>query len=326
MAAQHPGTPLQPYGAFPLSWQRLSLSSQRAAAAWKVFASDRLATAGLALLLLFGVMPILRAMLLGTVWPEAIYDTETGFDPLILHPSGPSPGHLLGTDAVGRDVFSMLLASAVPAFVIGLMAAATTAVLSTGIGAVSAVYGRRVDSFFNNLSNAFLLLPAPLVMVILAAGFQRELGPFEFGAIYGLLMGFGGASVVMRSRAIEAIQKAYIDAARVAGAGGLQVLVRHVLPEIAPLAAAYTLVTVTGAIVSDGFASFFSLNRGYINWGSMVYAGIYYRAINATIPWNMLIAPGLALSLFAAAFYMVSRGVHKVADPRLREGEARGPA
>lgn len=298
--------------------QRWSIAKRRARGAWQVFTRDRLAVVGLVLLVLFGLMPVVRGLLMETVWPRTIYDTVTGFDPLFAHPSGPSTRHLLGTDAVGRDVLRMVLASATPAFVIGLVAAATTAALSTAIGAASAYYGKRVDGLFNNISNAFLLLPAPLVMVILAASFSQQIGPPEFGAIYGVLMGLGGASVVMRSRAIEVMQEPYVDAARVAGAGALRIITRHLLPGMLPLAAAYTLVTVTGAIVSDGFASFFALNRGYFNWGSMVYAGIYYRAVNATIPWNMLTAPGLALSLFAAAFYLISRGVHRVADPRVR--------
>jgi peptide/nickel transport system permease protein len=257
-------------------------------------------------------------LLLATVWPKAIYDTMTGFDPQLLHPSPPSIKHILGTDTVGRDVLSLLLAGAFPAFIIAFTAGLTTGLISTIVGAVSAYYGKTVDAFLVHTSDAFLLIPTPVLMIVLAGSIRQDLSPVKFGLFYGILSGVGGAAVVMRSHAIIVMRQSYIDAARVAGARALWIIFHHLLPNMLPLAAAYTTITVTGAIVADGFASFFGFNRGYMNWGSMVYGGFTFQIVNPTIPWNVFIPPNAALSLFAAALYFVGRGVHKVAEPRLR--------
>jgi tetratricopeptide (TPR) repeat protein len=78
------------------------------------------------------------------------------------------------------------------------------------------------------------------------------------------------------------------------------------------------LVSVTGAVFADGFSTFLGLSRTRLNWGSMIYDSFTYQAVNATITWNVLIPSAMAISLFAAAFYMIARGVHEVAEPRLR--------
>jgi len=299
---------------------RLIIYLQRLAGAQRIFIRNRLAVVGIVLIAIFGLMAIAHPILLNTVWPARLYDVNTGFDPSLLHPSPPSATHLLGTDVVGRDVMSMLLASAGPAFILGLTAAITMAVVSIVMGAIPAYYGGVVDIVFTHIADAFLLLPAPLLMVILGARFSQDLGPFQFGLIYGLVSGIGGAAIVMRSQAATLMVRPYIEAARIAGAGARHILRTHLVPGMLPLVAVYMMVTVTGAIVADGFVSFFGLTRGYMNWGSMIYSGFAFRlAVNSTIPWHLLIPPGLALSLFAAAFYFVSRGLHEVAEPRLRK-------
>jgi hypothetical protein len=79
------------------------------------------------------------------------------------------------------------------------------------------------------------------------------------------------------------------------------------------------LVVVTGAIVADAFLSFFGINPNPLNWGTMIYEARQYLVVNAEIPWHAMMAPAVAISLFAAAFFMISRGIHEVIEPRLRE-------
>jgi peptide/nickel transport system permease protein len=87
-----------------------------------------------------------------------------------------------------------------------------------------------------------------------------------------------------------------------------------------PLAAVQMTVTVVGATISYGFLAFVGIAEFDLNWGTMVYmAKIFFKSVNSTtIPWLQFVAPAAALSLFAGAFYMVSRGLHQVAEPRLR--------
>jgi peptide/nickel transport system permease protein len=286
---------------------------------WRIFAEHRLAVFGVVLLLGFALMAVAQPVLLATVWPERIYSADTGFDIEVLHPSSPSSKHLLGTDTVGRDVLSVLLASTAPTFVVGLTAAITAAVIGTTIGALAAYWGGLVDATFMQIADAFLLVPAPLVMIIVGSRF-KDMGPAAFGVLYGILAGLSGAAIVIRSHGLSIMSKPFIEAARVAGGGSVHVMLRHLVPHLLPLAAVFMMITATGAVIADGFVSFLGITRMHHNWGSMIFWSFAYTAtINATVTWNVLLPPAIAFSLFAASFYFISRGLQHVADPKLRQ-------
>jgi len=286
--------------------------------AWAIFSRNRLAVFGVVLILIFALMSVAHPILMATIWDRATYNPVTGFDMRIFpHPTPPGPGHLFGTDTLGRDVLSMLLAATTPTFVLAITAAVTTALLSTLVGAISAFYRGPVDQVFSHIADLSLLAPAPLVMVII--GGTGKVGPFEFGLLYGVLSGIGGAAIVMRAQALTLMNKPFIEASRVAGGGPGHIIFRHLIPHMLPLAAVHMMLSVVGAVFADGFSAFLGLSRANLNWGSMIYDSLTNRAINATITWNVLLPPALAISLFAAAFYFIARGLHEVAEPRLRE-------
>jgi peptide/nickel transport system permease protein len=93
----------------------------------------------------------------------------------------------------------------------------------------------------------------------------------------------------------------------------------HIVPHMLPLASLYMMLAVTGAVVADAFIAFFGFTRSYLNWGTIIYLSFAYSSyLRGGVEWHVMIPPSIALSLFAAAFYFVSRGLHQVADPRLR--------
>lgn len=304
------------------SWQRISIRSRlilrRIKGAWEVFARNRLALLGVVIIGVFALMAVSQPILIRTVWPSGVYDPVTGFDFKTMHPSLPSSRHLLGTDSLGRDVLSRLLAATTPTFVLGLTAALITAIIGAAMGAVSAYYGGMVDAVLTHISDAFLLLPAPIFMVIVGVAF-KEFGPVRLGAIYGLIAGLGGAAVVLRSYAQTVVAKPYVDAARIAGGGSGHIIVRHLLPPMIPLTSTIMMLSVTGAVVADAFVSFFGFTRLYLNWGTIIYTSqAYMGTLGGGIEWHVMLPPSIALSLFSAAFYLIARGLHEVADPKLR--------
>jgi len=162
-----------------------------------------------------------------------------------------------------------------------------------------------------------LLAPAPLVMVVI--GFMLDVQPLEFGLLYGILAGLGTVGVVLRSHALSVMSKPFIEALRVAGGGAVHIIFGHLIPHRLPLAAVNMMLVVTGAIFANGFIGFLGLSRAQLNWGTMIYNAFTYMGINETIAWNVLLASASAISLFAAAFYLVAGGLHDVADPRQRK-------
>lgn len=298
---------------------RLRVLAVAARFAWAQFRRNRLAVMGLGVIALFGIAALTHPILMGWIWPTGVYDPLTGFDPSVLHPSLPGPGHLLGTDPLGRDVLSQLLSATGPTFVLSVVSALTTAILATASAALAAYYSRWTDRLLSGVSDALLLLPAPVFMVIIGSDPQRAVGPVAFGLIYGVIAGLGAGAIVVRAQAVRVMVTPFIDAARVAGGGARRIIFRHVVPHLFPLAALFMMISVVGAIVADGFISFLGQTSVRLSWGTMVaYATTFRNPITGAVAWNSILPPSIALSLFAAAFYLVSVGLREVADPRFR--------
>lgn len=241
---------------------------------------------------------------------------------LTLQPAPPSGAHWLGTDSFGRDVFSMLLSGAGPTFIVGLSAALVSAVVGTLMAVASAIFGWAVDRALSRVSDVLLLFPAPLAMIILAGGSQGELlTPLTFGPLYGILAGASTTAVVLRSHALATVNRPFIDAARVAGARGWRLAWKHLVPHLVPLAAVSMVTAVVGAVVAHGFASWLAYSDDLNNWGAMMFVAVGFSAIQSIFPWNVLITGAAAISIFCAAFYLVSLGLRAAA---FRGGESVG--
>jgi len=289
---------------------------------WRVFSENRLAVLGLALILIFVVMAFLHPLLMKTVWTKQIYDPLIGFDPRIFpNPAPPTKGHLLGTDGMGRDVFSMLLDATSNTLVVAISSALIAAFFGTTVGAVSAYFQRTsLATFLGYLNDTLLVLPAPIVMVIIGARFHDDVTPLIFGILFGMLAGCSYVSIVMRSQALLIMTKPFIQASWVAGASHRRIIFTHLVPHLLPLATIQMMLTVVGAVISYGFIAFTGDTVPDLNWGSMIYQAFRYSMdVLGKTPWLQLAAPAASLSLFAAAFYMVSRGLHNVVEPRLRK-------
>ncbi len=305
-----------------LGW-RLRNRWKRTKEAWEIFTQNRLAVLGLVLIGLFAIMAVIHPILMNHVWPRAIYHPMIGHDPSIFpHPSSPSLRHPLGTDTLGRDILSILLASTPSTFVVALSAAASAAVVGTLLGATAAYYrGTLIDTILGYVSDVLLAMPAPILMIILGTRYHESLGRAEFGLLYGVLAGASIVFIMMRAQAMKLIAQPFVEASRVAGAGAGRIIFHHLIPHLLPLTAAQMMMTVASAVITYAFISFVGVVETELNWGSMIYFALTMSvgaALNARIPWGQLLAPGVCLSLFAAAFYLVSRGLHEVAEPRLR--------
>lgn len=299
---------------------RWRLARASIATTLRQFAGNRLSVIGLGIVLFYGLVAVAYPVLIAPRLPSGIYDPVTGFDPAVVHPSVPVPGHPFGTDSLGRDVLTQLLAGALPTWILSVVAALVTAVIATAVGAVSAAFRGVVDGVLARISDAFLLLPAPIFMLLIGSGEQsQQIGPWTFGLIYGLITGVGAGAIVLRAQALKVMASPFIDAAVVSGASRARLVVRHVLPHLYPLAALYMMLAVVGAVVADAFATWLGQTGTRVNWGTVVYYGVNFpNPITGEIAWNVVLAPSLTLSVFAAGFYLVSVGLREVADPRYR--------
>lgn len=295
---------------------------RRIVAAWSWVRSNPFFVLGFGILAAFALLAVARPVLDATLWADQsrVYDPVTGYDATIFHPSGPSGEHLLGTDSLGRDVLSLLTTATAATFVIAVGAAAVTGVLALVLGTLMAYWRGWVDQALSHLADAVVLLPAPLVMIVVAYARPDVFTPGWFGLVYGLLAGVGAGAIVVRSYGLTVVNKPFIDAARVAGGGPWRIMSRHIVPHLAPLAAVQTMLAVTGAIVSAAFVDFLTPGGpGQPTYGTLVYAGLsYQQQISTTPAWAALLAGALAISLLSAAFYLLSVGLRQRVDPTAR--------
>jgi peptide/nickel transport system permease protein len=225
--------------------------------------------------------------------------------------------HLLGTDPQGRDIFSQLLYGARAAFLLGFVAAFTTVFIATTVGSVAAYYGGKLDGFLMRTADLILLMPLLPLLIVLSAAIQINM--VMLGIMIGILGGFGGDAIILKSQALSIKVKAYIDAARVAGGGDGHIIFRHIVPNVVPLSLLYMMFGVTTAIALEATLSFLGLLNIQMSWGIMINtASTQGYLLSGTSYWWLLFPAGLAVSFLAFGFFVVGRGMDEVINPRLR--------
>lgn len=225
--------------------------------------------------------------------------------------------HFLGTDPQGRDIFSQLLYGARAAFLLGFVAAFTTVFIATTVGSVAAYYGGKLDGFLMRTADLILLMPLLPLLIVLSAVVQINM--IMLGIMIGILGGFGGDAIILKSQALSIRVKAYIDAARVAGGGDSHIIFRHIVPNVVPLSLLYMMFGVTFAIAIEATLSFLGLLNIQMSWGIMINtASTQGYLLSGTSYWWLLFPAGLAVSFLAFGFFVVGRGMDEVINPRLR--------
>lgn len=230
--------------------------------------------------------------------------------------TGETP-HFLGTDAQGRDILSQLLFSTRAAFFLGAVAALTTVFIATTVGAIAAYFGGWIDGGLMRFADLILLMPLLPVLIVLSA--VLDMSMLLLGLIIGVLSGFGGVAIVLKSQALSITVKSYIDAARVAGGGHWHVIFRHIIPNVLPLSFLFMMFGVTEAIAIESTLSFFGLLNVEMTWGIMINSAQNNGyLLSGTSYWWLLFPAGLAVTFICFGFFLVGRGMDEVVNPRLR--------
>ena len=285
---------------------------------WSIFMESRIGVLSLVIIGIFALMAVAHPILMLTIWDADTYDPVTGyaFDQF-EQPSPPSWRHLLGTDPLGRDVLSQLLWSTRSEFVLGITAALVTVAIATTVGAVSAYYGGIVDMFFMRLADLIIALPGISLLIVLSALFKLNL--FYLALVIGVLGGFGGTAIILKSQALSIKVKPYIEAARVAGGGHFHIIFVHIIPNLLPLSLLYMMFTVTSAIFAEAVLSFLGLLDLRMSWGIMIHtANTGGYLMGGTRYWWLVIPAGASITLLCSAFYLGGRALDEVVNPRLR--------
>ncbi len=280
---------------------------------WAIYKKNLLGKIGLSLLVMFALMAICSFI---PPLIDPMYQPMTGVDPEITQSTGPSVRHWLGTDFMGRDLLSQLLAGTRVAFLVGVSAAFMSIVLGTAIGMVAGYMGRFVDTLLMRLADMIMVMPTMLVVLMLAALFG-QLTIWTIVLIIALFR-WPGVSRVIRAQTLSLKHRPFIEAARVAGASHTRIIFRHIMPNVLPLSFLYMTFRVTSAIIIEAALAFLGFgDPSTVSWGMMLQwvwkTGHMFRAPYWLLP------PGICISLITLAFYMLGRAMDEVLDPRLRK-------
>ncbi len=226
----------------------------------------------------------------------------------------PSAHHLLGTDELGRDMFSRLLYGARYAMLVGSSVVAGSLLLGTLAGSLAGYYGGRLDRILNVvLFNVFLSFPG----ILLAIAFVAFLGPGLWNLILALVIGgWVGYARLVRAQVLAAREREYVEAARALGATDLRILLRHILPNIVQPVIVQAAIGMAGAILAEGTMSFLGLGvpPPTPSWGAMLNDG---RSHLFDSP-HVVLFPAAAVMLAVLAFNFVGDALRDHLDPRSR--------
>ncbi len=256
-----------------------------------------------------------RAALLDGRIPDTLQIGDT-FD-LPLQPAPPDGRHWLGTDPLGRDIMSQLMHGARASFFLGILAAVVTVVIGTTIGSMAAYFGGIVDASLMRLADLLIMIPGVALLIVIGGLFTFQL--WHLALVIGILSGFGGTAIVLKSQALAVKVKPFIDAARVAGGSARHIIFYHLIPNVMPLSVLYMMFTVTGAIQSEAVLSFLGILNTDTSWGLMMnLARTQGYLLQVTDYWWLTVPAGLSVTLLSAAFFLVGRGMDEIVNPRLR--------
>jgi oligopeptide transport system permease protein len=220
-------------------------------------------------------------------------------------------GHLLGADALGRDLLARLLIGMRVSLAVGLTATAVSLLIGVSWGAVAGYVGGRVETAMMAVVDVLYALPFIFFVILLMAAFGRSLALMfvAIGAVEWLSM-----ARIVRAQARAIRGQLYIDAARAAGAGPLDIVLRHVLPNLAGPVIAYAALTVPQAILAESFLSFLGLGvqEPLTSLGVLIADGAGEMDV---APWLLVFPAGVMVAALVA-FNVLGERLRAALDPR----------
>ena len=226
----------------------------------------------------------------------------------------PSREHLLGTDDLGRDMFSRIIYGTRISLLVGIVAVSISIVIGGALGAAAGFYGGLVDNIIMRIMDIMLAIPSILLAIALVTAFG--------GGLVKVMIAVGISSVPIYARIVKASvisikEQEFIEAAKAIGANDFRLITSHIIPNsMAPIIVQGTLGVAT-AILSVAGLSFIGLGiqPPTPEWGSMLSNGRYL----IRTAWHVATFPGVAIMITIFALNVLGDGLRDALDPRLKQ-------
>ncbi len=267
----------------------------------------RLAQVGLVIVASFLGLAIAAPWLVGP-YPSQLDRTNA------LQP--PSSQHLLGTDRSGFDILILLVYGSRVSLLVGFASAFVAMVIGTSTGLIGGYFGRVTDQLISRITDFFLVIPWLPFVIVIAALLGRGL---TTTIVAISLVSWPTTTRVVRSQVLSIKERLFIERARAIGASDAHILWRHVLPNVMPLVFANAVLTVSTAIFTEAFLSFFGLGApDFISWGTMINDS-YTSLSMLQGHWWYFAPPGIFITLVVLGFSLLSFALEEILNPRLKQ-------
>lgn len=264
-----------------------------------------------------GIMLLLIICAIFAPWlaPQGYADqklTERRLPPSWME--GGKSQYFLGTDSLGRDVFSRMIWGARVSLSVSLLAIAITAAIGTFLGILAGYLGGRWDAFIMRVCDTAMSFPGLLMAMLLAV----SLGPGFFTVVFALsVLGWAGYARILRGEAMRVRNSDFVAQAQIAGASGWRIMARHMLPNVMNTLMIGITLSVGSMILAESGMSYLGIGipAPMPSWGSMVADG----RTDLVRCWWISLFPGLCIGLVVLSGNFLGDWLRDKLDPRLRQ-------
>jgi peptide/nickel transport system permease protein len=256
----------------------------------------------------FGLLILLVALV--TLGPAFIEHSPSRTNPLSIL-QGPSAAHWLGTDELGRDVFSRIVHGGRVSLAVGLFSMLVGLTLGITVGGTAGYFGGRVEGFLMRVVDAFMAIPAFFLILVVVTSFGNHPVTIVFtvGIGFWAQMARSAHAEFKRFRGSE-----FVEAGRALGGSHLRLMLRHILPQVIPQATVLGTLGVGWAILTEAGLSYLGLGiqPPLASWGNMLQNAQAYL-------WRqpvLAVWPGLFIALTVLSFNVLGNALRDILDPR----------
>ncbi|MCP1182399.1 ABC transporter permease [Paenibacillus sp. 1781tsa1] len=221
--------------------------------------------------------------------------------------------YVLGTDGLGRDIWSRILYGSQVSLIVGFSAVIISGLIGIVLGLLAGYYGSWIDAIIMRVTDAFVAIPTILFMMLFMFVLGEGIGTLIF--VIGIT-GWVSYTRLVRSEVLSVRERDYVRAARVSGAKTLRIIGVHILPNISSSIIVIATINVGRVIISEAALSFLGLGiqPPAVSWGGMLSDGRQYLATS----WWVATLPGLAITITVLAIIFVGDWLRDWLDPKLK--------
>ena len=230
----------------------------------------------------------------------------------------PSTTHPLGTDSAGRDLLAVIVTGTPLTLRVGLVAGAVGLGIGTLLGFLAGYFGRLVDTLIKGAADVLLTIPGLLFLVVIASSIRTAVS-VDMMALVIASLAWMVPTRTIRAQVLSLRERAYVQMARLSGMGDLEIIARELLPNLLPyLAASFVSALASAILASIGLEALGLGPQNEPTLGMTIYWCLYYTSLLRGL-WWWWAPPLLIIVLIFIGLYLVSLGLDRIANPRLRQ-------